>query len=217
MSHSRSGAGRLSTPHAVWIPFFRLLAGLLALLVGGAGVEAATYAVEQCRLGPESTPIRVYNRQTHSTIWIRRTRYPRVIRWSPDHTALAVLDERVGEGNRDWYRLLVWRNGERVRSIRSLRPFQRFESVRDLIWSPGRRHLLLLGPYGQGEADQGFNRLWCLHLRGERCQLLSNEAVTRAQWIGTTRVRYWTGKVVADRANPDKGTMLETHHDRECR
>jgi hypothetical protein len=117
----------------------------------------------------------------------------------------------------DYFTLLVWRNGERVRTIRSLPPFQRFEMIRDLLWSPDSRRLLLLGPYSQGEAEQGFNRLWSLRLNGERTQLLSDGSVTRAEWTGTTRVRYWTGQVVPHPVEPGEGTLLETPHERECR
>ncbi len=197
-------------------PVAWLLVVQSALLVSGAGVKAATYGVEERRLGPESTLFRVYNRRTHGTIWTRRTTDPGLIRWSPDRAALAVVDERVWQGD-DRYELLVWRNGERVRRIRFLPPFRRFEIVRDLIWSPDNQRLMLLGPYSEGEADQGFNRLWCLRLQDERAQLLSNEAVTQARWTRATRVRYWTGKVVSSPTKPDEGTLVETPHERTCR
>jgi hypothetical protein len=190
ISHRR-GVVRLKLDQSMVMPkrmnrAVRGLAAALTLVSAGlfsSPLNAASFAVQQYRLGSNVTLIRVYDLQTGRTIWTRRTRHPLLLRWSADRTALAVLGERIGESDHDWYDLWVWRNGERVRKLRSLAPFRRLEIVRDLIWSPDKRRLLLLGPYSQGEADQGFNRLWCLRLRGERAQLLTNEAVTRAQWV----------------------------------
>jgi hypothetical protein len=200
----------------------RGLAVAAVLLGSGALIPAwaaDTYAVQQHPLGPDRTLIRVYNSRTGKTIWTRQTRDPRLIRWSADRTALAVLDERLGEDGQepDWYDLLVWRSGERVRTIRFLPPFRRFELVRALTWSPDKKRLLLLGPYSQGDADQGFNALWCVRLQDDRTQLVSDAVVTRADWIGTARVRYWTGELVPDPAKPNRGILRETPHEQECR
>jgi hypothetical protein len=187
---------------------------LTAVLTPGGNAAAQPFAVEQRRLSPGHTLIRVYDRGTERTIWTRRTGNPQLVSWSADRSALAVLDDAWN--GHDYFTLLVWRNGERVHTIRYLPPFHRFEMIRDLIWSPDKRRLLLLGPYSQGEADQGFNRLWCLRLHGEQTQLLSDGSVTRAQWIGTTRVRYWIGQLVPLPTKPGEGTLVETPHERDC-
>src|SRR5262249_3950828 len=126
-------------------------------------------------------------------------------------SALAVVDDDGG-----LFTLLVWRVGERLRTYRHIYPLERFEVVRDVLWSPDDQRLLVLGPYGMGEGDQGFGRLWCLRQRDGRLFLLADASVTRAKWIGPTRIRYWTGAMVPDRKNPGMARFRETLHQRRC-
>ena len=196
------------------------LAAVLAVM-SGAWTRASladNYTLEQRRLGPERTLISIRSRRTGQKVWTRSLCSPHLIQWAADGQALAIVDDRAGCWKHDWYfRLMLWQAGERVRLYDALRPFQRAEAVHDLRWSPDNHRLLFRVPYSQGEGDAGYGRLWCLRLRDGRTQLLADKAVTRAQWIDRTHVRYWTGQVLPRPTKPNEGILVETPHERTCR
>jgi hypothetical protein len=108
------------------------------------------------------------------------------------------------------------RGGERVHRLDALRPLRLAKVVKDLWWSHDNRRLLVRVSDSQDEADMGLGRIWCLCLRDGRARRLSDGTATRAECIGAKRVRYWTGRVVPGPADPSKGSMVKTPHDREC-
>src|SRR2546425_12264345 len=97
-----------TTPTAWW-----LSAILAVLALGRGGANATPYGVEQRRLGPDRTLARVYGRRTNRTIWTRTVISPNgidVLKWSSDGRAVAMVDSPPT-------RLILWRDGERVRTL----------------------------------------------------------------------------------------------------
>lgn len=183
---------------------------------------ARTYGAQQRWLGPDRSVIRVYNRRTGKTVWTRATREIEAVQWSPDHRALAVVDSWPGtlagdpsSSTRHW-RLVAWRERQPVRIFQSLPAVEDTEYL-ELIWSPDDQRWLLLMASGMGDADMRRFDLWCLRLRDGGLERVTESAVSRAEWVGAQRVRYW---VTGAQLDPKTGTyraLPKTIHERDCR
>jgi hypothetical protein len=183
---------------------------------------ADTYGAQQRWLGPDRSLIRVYNRRTGKTVWTRTTREIETVRWSPDHRALAVVDSWPGTVNGDpttgitHWRLVAWREGQPVRVLRSLPDVEGAEYL-ELSWSPDNQRWLLLIARGMGNADMRWFELWCLRLRDGRMERMTENAVSRVQWVGPRRIRYWTTGSAYDPKTGVFRALPKTSHERDCR
>jgi hypothetical protein len=153
-----------------------------------------------------------------------------VVRWSKDRQALAVIGIRSEDPSS--FVLLAWRNGEEVRDIGAIRPFDYWEVAHDAIWSPDKRRVLLMGPESMGEGDAGEADIWCFRLRDGRLRYITRDAA-RAQWLDGSRIRYWEATAVEEWFSPSSGQVCfrnpppgwtkswaagpETPHEWDCR
>ena len=100
--------------------------------------------------------VRLVNVKSHRIIWTRKVYGPEVF-WSKDRRAVAV------EGV---YRLLVWREGYRVRDFAPIAPKSlggSFDYFMGAAWSPDNRRLLVR--FGRsGNSTMGIGALYCLKL-----------------------------------------------------
>jgi hypothetical protein len=195
------------------------LRSVFVSLLGSAVVifnaaSATQFGLQQRKLPKNRTVIRVYDRENGRTIWRRITRNVIVVRWANDGTALAIVEAL--DSVSPWLRLIAWRSGEPVRSFRHIAPFRRFETVKDVVWSPDHTQLLLIGPRSMGEADLGFGSLWCFRLQDAKARMITDAQVTRAQWLTAKRVRFWTGKYVKGPKAENTSTLAETPHEATC-
>jgi hypothetical protein len=173
----------------------RLLA-LLGLATLGLRADAAPahrYRSETVRRGPGESIFRVFETATGKPIWKRGVKSIRGVYWSPDRRAVAVLDDRLSGA---WYyRLILWQEGERVRTLDTFPPLRGADVNMWIAWSPDSQRFLLHESSIQGEAQTGRGSLWCVHPVTMRFHLVRRWDVTRATWIGTRRLRYWTGEL----------------------
>jgi hypothetical protein len=172
-----------------------LIAVSLALLGGKS--QASPFAIEQRPVGSHRTRIRVHSPKTGQTIWMRSVEFLAEIKWSPDHRALALLDSPPASPGQSWLRLIVWRAGHRVKEFRTIPPLLEFDGIPHVAWSADNKRLLLLGARTQGSGDAGLYSLWCFNVSNGRARKLTAYAdrVTRAEWLGTRRIRFWTASL----------------------
>ena len=124
------------------------------------------------------TVLRMSDRRTHSTVWIRRTVGVNLVGWSNDHLAMA-LECGYGE------KLLIWRAGYQPSTIDSMSDY-----VMDFTWSSDDRRLLVRsGGSGDDMADVGS--LYCINVE-KRHRYFVSDGMRGAKWIGRRRIQYLT-------------------------
>lgn len=136
--------------------------------------------------------------------------------WSKDKQAVAIIDDESYRWKHKWYyRLIVWRAGQRVKLYDDLPPLHE-EGIDALHWSPDNHRLLLQSAPGDGVYN---SNLWCLSLASNKVQFIAS-GVGDARWASPRRVKYSESSVVQqERELPKKTPMAKwklRHYEMTC-
>lgn len=188
--------------------------GLLLGVTAGSAAPARRYRLE-APVGERQASLRLVNSATGKTVWTRTAVSVHGAYWSSDRRAVAILDDRSAVWpNRDWYyRLILWREGERVRTFDCFPPLAGADVNTWIRWSPDKERFLLHESSVQGDADTGQGNQWCVHTAQMRSHLIRRGDATRAEWLDGSQVRYWIGTLELHGANAG---LKESAHRFRC-
>lgn len=162
----------------------------------------------------QQTDIRVYNRKTGQTIWKSRLAGPGIATWTPDHRAVAIVDDSNPR------RLLLWVEGKKVRIFtrllvpaRQIRALTKSRTAMGLVGgdllagdafqqatlSPDKKRLLICS--SENETGLAWGELWCLTLASHRWQQVYPE-VSEAHWLGPRLARFTKVYTMKNRTGP---------------
>jgi hypothetical protein len=173
----------------------------------GVVVSKRPYLIKERRLQSGRVVYELIRRYDGRVLWRRPKRdvsdMSKIV-YAKDGRAIAIAETQEEQGNNaeSRNRLTVWREGHVIQvyveshkhSARNL-SFLAGEPVKEMIWTPDTRRLLLRIPGGQGDYDTGMYRLWCLRVDTKRPQYISG-AVIKSKWLNNTLLYFEAGRLV---------------------